>query len=65
MLPTVHAAATEALADLTEPDREQLITSLATMRARLDRLASVPPSTPKPRRRRRARAPGRRSSPAS
>ena len=56
MLPAVHGAATEALADLAEPDREQLITSLTTIRARLDLLANLPPSTPKPRRRRRARS---------
>ncbi len=61
MLPVVHAAATEALADLAEADREQLITSLTTIRARLDVLASQPPSTPKPRRRGRARSTRRRS----
>jgi DNA-binding MarR family transcriptional regulator len=56
MLPTVHAAATEALADLTEPERELLITSLATIRARLTVIASQPPPTPKPRRQRRTRS---------
>lgn len=55
MLPTVHAAATEALADLPEPEREQLITSLATIRARLAVVASQAPETPKPRRKRRTR----------
>ena len=55
MLPTVHAAATEALADLTESDREHLITSLTTIRARLAVLASQPPAEPKPRRKPRAR----------
>ena len=55
MLPTVHAAATEAAADLTEREREQLITSLATIRARLGVMSGQPPSTPKPRRKRRAR----------
>ena len=50
MLPTVHAAATEALADLTESDREQLIVSLTTIRTRLAETASRPPSTPEPRR---------------
>ena len=52
MLPTVHAAATEALADLAEPDREQLIVWLTMVRTRLDRLASQPAPTPKPRRKR-------------
>lgn len=55
MLPTVHAAATNALADLTESEREQLITSLARIRARLTVLSGEPPSTPKPRRKRRTR----------
>jgi DNA-binding MarR family transcriptional regulator len=50
MLPTVHAAATEALADLTESDREQLIVSLTTIRTRLAVIASQPPPTPNPRR---------------
>jgi DNA-binding MarR family transcriptional regulator len=53
MLPTVQAAATEAFADLTESEREQLITSLGTIRARLAKVASLPPSAPKPRRTRR------------
>jgi DNA-binding MarR family transcriptional regulator len=56
MLPTVHAAATEALADLTEPEREQLITSLATVRYRVSVIANQPPSTPKPRHKRRTRS---------
>ncbi len=55
MLPTVHAAATEALADLPEPEREHLITSLATIRARVAVVASQPPATPKPRRKRQTR----------
>ena len=55
MLPTVHAAATEALADLTEREREQLIASLATIRARLAVMSTQPPSTPNPRRKRRKR----------
>ena len=55
MLPTVHAAATEALADLAEPEREQLITALATIRARVNVMANQPPSTPKPRHKRRTR----------
>jgi MarR family transcriptional regulator, 2-MHQ and catechol-resistance regulon repressor len=55
MLPTVHAAATEAFADLTKSEREQLITSFGMIRARLTEVASLPASTPKPRRKRRAR----------
>ena len=55
MLPSVHGAATEAFADLTESEREQLITSLTTIRARLAVLSGQPPPTPKPRRKRRAR----------
>jgi DNA-binding MarR family transcriptional regulator len=53
MLPTVHLAATEALADLTEGQREQLITSLAVIRARLAAMSGQPPPTPKSRRKRR------------
>jgi outer membrane protein TolC len=52
MLPVVHATATEALADLTELEREQLITSLATIRARLAVMSGQTPPTPKPRRKR-------------
>jgi DNA-binding MarR family transcriptional regulator len=54
MLPTVHAAATEAFAGLAESEREQLIRSLGMIRARLADVASRTPSTPKPRRTRRA-----------
>jgi DNA-binding MarR family transcriptional regulator len=52
MLPVVHSAATEAFADLPEPDREQLIQLLTMVRTRLDALASETPTNPKPRRRR-------------
>jgi hypothetical protein len=55
MLPVVHATATEAVADLTESEREQLVLSLATIRARLVVVSSQPPSTPRPRRKRRTR----------
>ena len=55
MLPAVHAAATEAVADLTETDREQLISTMTTIRAQLAELASQPPPVPKPRRKRRTR----------
>ncbi len=54
MLPTVHAASTEAFADLTKSEREQLIRSLGKIRAGLAQVASLPPTTPKPRQMRRA-----------
>jgi DNA-binding MarR family transcriptional regulator len=53
MLPLIHAVITDALGDLLEADREQLITSLTTIRARLDALATEPLPTPKARRKRR------------
>lgn len=53
MLPTVHAAATEAFAALSEPDREHLVTMLTATRVQLAYLASRPPTTPRPRRTRR------------
>lgn len=53
MLPVIHATITAALGDLAEPDREQLITSLTTIRAHLDALATQPPPTPRARRKRR------------
>ena len=62
MLPTVHAVATEAIADLTETEREQLVTALATIRARLVVVSGQPPSTPQPRRKRRTRSVRRRAS---
>ena len=52
MLPEVHAASTQALANVAEADREQLIDTLTTIRVQLAALASRPPATPKPRRRR-------------
>jgi DNA-binding MarR family transcriptional regulator len=51
MLPAIHAAITAAVSGLPEPDREQLITSLTTIRDRLDTLASQPPPVAAPRRR--------------
>ncbi len=51
MLPVVHAASTEAFADLSERDREQLIDMLSVVRARLADVSSVPPPSAKPRRR--------------
>ena len=53
MLPVVHATDTEALADLTESEREQLIIWLATIRARLAVVSGQPPPNPLPRRGRR------------
>ena len=61
MLPAVHAAATEAVSGLAESDRELLIGWLTIVRTRLDTLASQPPSTPKPRRKRQARTAQRRA----
>ena len=58
VLPAVHAVITAALSDLAEPDREQLITSLTTIRSRLDALASQPSPAARARRKRRA-APAR------
>ncbi len=55
MLPAVHAAATEAFADVDEPDREQLIEMLTATRNRLAEMASRPPAVPKPRRKGRDR----------
>lgn len=42
VLPGVHAVITAAISDLAESDREQLITSLTTIRARLATLATQP-----------------------
>ena len=50
MLPVVHATATEAVAELSEPERERLILSLTSIRGQLAELARREPSTPKPRR---------------
>jgi len=55
MLPNVHAVATEALADLSETERERLITSLATVRARLALIATQAPTEPAPRQKRQVR----------
>jgi DNA-binding MarR family transcriptional regulator len=52
MLPVVHAAATDAVAGLSEPEREQLIQSLTSIRRRVAELATQEPPTPKPRRKR-------------
>jgi len=49
-LPALHATFTAAARDLSEPDREQLITSLTTLRTRLHELAGQPPPPSKGRR---------------
>jgi DNA-binding MarR family transcriptional regulator len=55
-LPAIHATITAAVEDLDEPERQQLIASLASMYVRLGELASRPPPTPKPRRKRRSKS---------
>ena len=50
MLPVVHAAATDAVAGLGEPEREQLITSLTRIRRQVAEVAKQPSPTPRPRR---------------
>ncbi len=52
MLPAVHAAATDAVAELSEPEREQLIQSLTSIRHQVAELAKKEPPTPKSRRKR-------------
>ena len=52
MLPAVHAAATDAVATLSEQERDQLIQSLTCIRQRVADLAEREPSVPKARRRR-------------
>jgi len=51
MLPTIHAAATEALTRVTEADRMRLIDMLTAIRTQVAELATKPPTAPKPRRR--------------
>jgi len=55
MLPVVHAAATDAVAELSEPERERLIQSLTSIRHQVADLATSEPPTPKPRRKRSTR----------
>lgn len=50
MLPVVHRTATDAVAGLSETQREQLIQALATIRAEVGELSSREPPSPKPRR---------------
>jgi DNA-binding MarR family transcriptional regulator len=53
-LPIVHGSITQAMADLTEAEREQLLGSLTKIRAGLTRLATQPTPARKARRKRRA-----------
>src|SRR6202453_2471253 len=53
-LPTIHAVIAQAISTLAESDREHLLTSLTTIRARVSLLAGQPLPPAKARRRRRA-----------
>ena len=53
-LPAIHAVIAQAISTLPEDDREHLLTSLTTIRARVSQLASQPLPPAKARRRRRA-----------
>jgi hypothetical protein len=53
-LPALHAVIAQALSTLAEDDREHLLTSLTTIRARVSQIASQPLPPAKARRRRRA-----------
>jgi DNA-binding MarR family transcriptional regulator len=55
-LPVQHAVITAAVEDVSQADRDQLITTLATIWARLEYLAQRPLPVPKKRRKRRAPA---------
>jgi DNA-binding MarR family transcriptional regulator len=54
MLPTVHAAATEAIAGLSERDRARMLVMLTSVRSQLSAMATEQPEVP-PARRHRAR----------
>jgi DNA-binding MarR family transcriptional regulator len=54
-LPVQHAVITAAVGDVSEADREQLLTVLATILTRLGIMAERPLPVPKPRRKRRSR----------
>ncbi len=56
MLPQVHGAATDAVKELSEAEREQLIESLTSIRRAVVELAKAEPPTAKPRGRRSARS---------
>ena len=53
-LPAIHAVITQAISTLAESDREHLLTSLTTIRARLSLIAGQPLPPAKARRRRPA-----------
>ena len=53
-LPAIHAVIAQAISTLPESDREHLLSSLTTIRARLSLLAGQPLPPAKARRRRRA-----------
>src|ERR1035438_5231690 len=53
-LPALHAVIAQAISTLAEDDREHLLTSLTTIRARLSQIASQPLPPAKARRRRRS-----------
>ena len=55
MLPAVNRANTDAVAMVSEADRQDLISTLTAIRAQLAELANQPPPVPRPRRKRRAR----------
>jgi DNA-binding MarR family transcriptional regulator len=55
VLPAIHATITSALTGVGEPEREQLVTSLASIQAQVETLASQPPPVAPARRNRRAR----------
>ena len=53
-LPALHAVIAEAISTLSEPDRQRLLASLTTIRARVSEIADQPLPPAKPRRARRA-----------
>ena len=62
-LPVQHAVIRAAVEDVSEVDREKLITTLATIWARLEYLAERPLPVPKARRKRRGPAATRQARP--
>lgn len=62
-LPVQHAVIREAVADISEADREQLIVTLTTIWTRLENLAERPLPVPKARRKRRPQSPARQARP--
>ena len=58
-LPALHAVIAQAISTLPEDDREHLLTSLTTIRARVSQIASQPLPPAKTRRRRRPDNAGR------